>query len=386
MKRWRKWLSCVLVGTALVGMAGCGGGGGGSDDEMSCPSIRETKPYSANPYWREQWYFHKDTSFYAQNGIESEAHIHPLSTQRFTGRGVKIVIIDTSLDTEHEDLCGGVVKTYNVLTRTEDVEPKRDDDIDVKTHGTAVTGIAAATSNNRGISGIAPEAEIYFIRIPFGTNSYENYLVEAFEKAGEWDADVINCSWGTGEVQESLKSVIEDLAKNGRDGKGTIVIFSAGNGGEDQIGDEMGNDESAIPEVLGVGATNKYNERTKYSNYGPELDLMAPGGEYIGLTTLDPTGSMGFSNGNYIHYNEQDAFAGTSASAPVVTGIVALLLQADPNLTRQQVFDLLERNADKIADEGGSDCNYDTSGHSDHCGYGKVNVTKTINDLLGLQP
>ena len=149
----------------------------------------------------------------------------------------------------------------------------------------------------------------------------------------------------------------------------------------------MGNDESAIPEVLGIGATNKRNQRSKYSNYGPELDLMAPGGEYIGLTTLDPMGIMGDTDGNYIHYNNYYSFKGTSASAPVITGVVAQLLQADANLTREQVFDLLEKNADKIVNADGNPCNYDTStGHSDHCGYGKVNVTNTINHLLGRQP
>ena len=383
MNRWRTAVTFLLFAIMFLGVTGCGGG---SDDVMTCPLGRAVDPYIDNPYWKEQWYFHRDVTFYANNGIDENANIHPWPTQRYTGKGIKIVIIDTSLDTEHEDLCGGIAKTYNVLTKTEDVKPKVNDNIDVATHGTAVTGIAAATSNNKGISGIAPDAEIYFIRIPFDENSYVRYLVDAFEKAKEWGTDVVNCSWGTGDVDDSLKSAIRDLAIHGRNGKGTIIVFASGNGGDDGIGDDMGNDESAIPEVLGIGATNKFNRRTKYSNYGSELDLMAPGGEYIGLTTLDPTGTLGDSDGNYIHYNERYAFAGTSASAPVVTGIVAQILQAGANLTREQVFDLLERNADKIADADGSDCNYDANGHSDHCGYGKVNVTRTINDLLGRQP
>ena len=281
------------------------------------------------------------------------------------------------MDVTHEDLQGAVVNVYDVETKTTNVMPRSDDE----NHGTEVTGLIGASSNSVGITGIAPGVELYFIRLPFDQNINESMVVEALYKAKEWGADVINCSWGTGDVSDAVKEAIKDVAKTGRNGKGTIIVFASGNGGFDEVGDPIGNDESGIAEVLAVSSTNIYNKRTSYSNYGPELDLLAPGGEYLGLTTLDQMGVNGLVNGNYLPYYSYHTFAGTSASAPVVTGVVALLLEANGNLTREEVINILEKNADRVDT---NQCNYDsTTGHSIFCGYGKVNVQRSIAAALG---
>ncbi|WP_456403883.1 S8 family serine peptidase [Hydrogenimonas sp.] len=364
MRRMKHLLTAAL----LPFLFGCGGGG-----DVAAVQ-RSVAPYSDNPLYYQQWYFAKNDTFYAGYGIDPDAHIHPWPSTEFAGRGVKVVIIDDALDIWHEDLQGAIVQTYDEASGTSDVTPRSA----VENHGTEVTGIAAAGSNTLGISGIAPGAQIYFIRLPFDTAISDSMIVDAFERAKAWGADVINCSWGSGDVSDAVRAAIEDVAINGRGGKGTVVVFAAGNGGNDAIGDPIGNDESGIPEVIAVGATNIYNERTAYSNYGPELDLMAPGGEYLGLTTLDRMGSAGDDPGNYLPYNSQYAFGGTSAAAPIVTGVAALLLEADANLTRVEVMQTLQASADKI---DSAQCSYDATGHSDYCGYGKVNVTRAI---LGL--
>jgi len=340
------------------------------------PTTRTIAPYSDNPLLEQQWYFIKNDDFYRRYRIDTDAHIHPWPTQTYTGKGIKVVVIDDALDTTHEDLQGAVVETYDLETRTTNVRPRDNSEV----HGTAVTGLIGASSNSIGISGIAPGVELYFIRLPFNSAISDSVIVEAFQKAKEWGADVVNCSWGTGNVSDAVKSAIIDLARNGRNGKGTIIVFASGNGGIDGKGDPIGNDESGIDEVIAVSATNIYNQRTAYSNYGPQLDLVAPGGEYLGLATLDLMGYAGSDIGNYVEYDSSEAFGGTSAAAPIVTGVVALLLEANSSLTREEVIQILENNADKIDP---AQCTYDFNGHSDYCGYGKVNVERTIRALIG---
>ena len=376
----RLFYASVLMLAALL--TGCGGGGGGSGETFSSVvASRDLQPYENNPLYPQQWYAHYDDDFYRSLYVnyridaDPDAHIHPWPTQTYTGRGIKICIIDDALDTTHEDLSGGIVETYSVITGNSDVRPTSgilnyETTDDTLNHGTEVTGVAAASSNSVGISGIAPEASIYFIQLPLNRGVDTSDVLEAFEKAKEWNVDVINCSWGSGEISDGVRDAIVDIATNGRDGKGTIVVFAAGN--DDDL---IGNDESSIPEVIAVGATNIYNERTTYSNYGPSLDIMAPGGENFGIATLDQMGFAGEApyNANYLEYNDQKRFAGTSAAAPIVTGVVAQILQADPTLTREQVMEILRSSANKIGDEAYDD------GRNDYYGYGKVNVVKALN-------
>jgi len=361
-------ISNMFVIALVILLNGCGGDN--NDNVRSPLKHRSVEPYENNPLFYEQWYFSKNDVFYKLYDIDSDANIHPWPTTKYAGRGVKVVIIDDALDAYHEDLKSGVVATYDTESMSINVSPKSVDE----SHGTAVTGLALASSNGIGISGVAPGAQIYFIRIPFNKNFRLSMLVDAFEKAKEWGADVVNCSWGSGNVDDAVKSAIVDLAINGRNGKGTIIVFASGN---ENI--SMGNDESSIHEVLAVGATNRYNKRTSYSNFGPELDIMAPGGEFLGLASTDLTGNAGYSPGNYIEYYSFSAFGGTSASAPIVTGVVAQMLEADYNLTRVDVMEILRDSADKIDT---NQCAYDSNGHSNMCGYGKVNVTNAINKII----
>lgn len=378
MKRYN-YLSAVL--SALI-LTGCGGGGGsvenGDDEKTANPPHLSQKniEYSANPLYPQQWALHHDSEFYAkillQYGIvgDPNANIHPWpETTKYTGKGIKVGIIDDALDTRHEDLIGSIDATYNVATGGKDVSPEGY----WENHGTEVTGVAAARSNQLGIAGVAPEASIYFVKLPFSSGTSTSQIVEAFEKIKEWNVDVLNCSWGSGNADPAVKDAIVDLAKNGRKGKGTVIVFAVGNGSGDQTGDPIGNDESAIEEVIAVGATTIQNIRAEYSKYGPALDLMAPGGNEIGITTLDQMGPFGESYGNYLHYNDPYTFAGTSASAPIVTGVVAQLLQANKELTRKEIIQALEKSSDKIGDES-----YDQDGRNDYYGYGKVNASKAL--------
>jgi len=302
------------------------------------------------PYYFSQWYIHYDKSFYIKNKIDKNAGIHgEEQLNNYTGKGIKIAIIDDDLDIYHQDLEGIVVKTYGI---------NKEDKLK-SNHGTAVTGIIAAQINNKGIRGIAPDAEILFIKHNTKLSPKEEVLL--FKKAAEWGADIINCSWISYEVSKKAKAKIIDLTKTGRNKKGIIIVFSSGNGNQNNF-----LNESSIPNVISVGATNKYNKRAWYSNYGKNLDIMAPGGNYIGLPALD-----GFTH-KYISYKKPNTFTGTSASAAIVSGIVALMLEKNPNLTQKEVENILKQTSDKIGNK-----TY-INGRNNYYGYGKINVDKLM--------
>lgn len=329
----------------------------------------EVGDYLSEPLIYQQWSIIKDDDFYMENEIDDDAHIHPDNIYAvYTGSGIKIAIIDNGFDVTHEDLDGSIINTYDLETGTTDVSHNESDE----NHGTAVSGIVAARLNSIGIKGVASNADLILIKYKDAQMSDSDFI-ELFNKAEEFGADIINCSWGTGFVSDAVREKIEDLAINGRDGKGISIVFSSGNDNQD-----MRNDEANIEEVISVGATDKDNLRTYYSDYGRNLDIVSPGGYYLGITTLDASGSNGTSNydDNYLLFDDENGFTGTSASAPIVSGVIALMLEKDPDLTRVEIENLLKDNADKIGNVP-----YNSNERNNYYGYGKVNLSATMEKI-----
>jgi len=328
--------------------------------EISLPDSIE------DPFYQEQWYLHFDADFYNLYNIDPDAHIHAADYLiQHTGIGIKVAIIDDGLDLSHEDLQTAVTRTINVDGGS-DVSHNSFDDF----HGTAITGILGARSNSLGIKGVASNAELFFLK--YSSNISDSELIRLFYKAEEWGADVINNSWGTGNVSQALKDTIVELSRHGRQGKGINIVFAAGNDSQD-----MGNDEASIPEVISVASTDEDNLRAVYSDFGRELDVVAPGGYTLGMTTLDPMGDKGIASidENYLLFDDAEGFIGTSTSAPIVSGVIALLLEINPELTSTQVSDLLHNTADKVGT-----LDY-VGGRNNYYGYGKVNLSKAIEAL-----
>jgi subtilisin family serine protease len=303
----------------------------------------------------EQWYMQKDTNFYVTNGINSDAHIHPDTNtyQTFAGYGVKIAIIDDGFDINHPEIKDKIIATSYVKdngTITTDVTHS----YAIDHHGTAVAGIIGSKDDGVGIRGIAPDAGLILLKMPDLLS--DSNVIKLFDEAVRYGADVINCSWGTGDVSKTVRDHINALASSGRNGKGIIVVFASGNG-DSKIKEcnsiDIGNDEAGIENVIGVGATDGDNLRTCYSNYGDTLDIVAPGGYYDSISTLDPLGTNGVSNNEYNRYNQIEngtaiSFIGTSASAPIITGAISLLLEKNPNLTALEVQEKLKTATDTI--------------------------------------
>jgi subtilisin family serine protease len=178
----------------------------------------------------------------------------------------------------------------------------------------------------------------------------DSTIIKLFREAVEYGADVINCSWGRGNIGQNVRDYINDITRTARGGKGVNIVFAAGN---ENNGTVMETDEAGIENVIGVGATDGNNLRANYSNYGNLLDIVAPGGEYHSIATIDPLGINGATEDEYNRYNQIQnngnvRFIGTSASAPILTGAIALLLEKNPNLTSGEIQEKLKTATDTI--------------------------------------
>ena len=199
-------------------------------------------------------------------------------------------------------------------------------------HGTNVAGILGAVTNNTiGIAGIASGAKIMSLsHIFLDDAASQGKAAELIIKATNQGAHVINNSWGFQSSSTALSSAINYSITNGRDGKGCILVFGSGN----NYSSTMRFPASYTPEsrVIAVGATSYNGYRASFSDYGTNLDIVAPG---INIPTTT-TGNTYISN-----------FWGTSASTPHVSGVAALILAKNPNLYYDEVGFILQSSANK---------------------------------------
>ena len=249
-----------------------------------------------------------------------------------TGKGVKVLVIDSSFELTHPDL--RFSNTYNFNLQNRDITPDSTADY----HGTAVAGVIGANrGNNYGIMGVAPDSYLIAFNGLFEIIDDDVYLesyIETFYKALELDVDVINCSWtSTGIVDEASVDAINTFITQARDGKGGFVVFSSGNEASTSL-----LNEPALAKVISVGSIEADGSKSTYSNYGKRLDLVAPSN----FVSLDLTGTNGFST------SEMGFVAGTSFSAPIVAGIIALMLEVNPDITLDNALDIIYSTTKKV--------------------------------------
>lgn len=322
----------------------------------------------SEPNIKTQWGMYYDESFFNSKGIDSRASINGNSVYKtYSGKNIKIAVIDNGFEVNHPELQGRVHSTHNfsnVGSYTDVSHTKT-----TEYHGTAVAGIIAANMDKTGIRGVAPNAELILIK--FGETNSDIDFIKMFKTAIDNGADIINCSWGTGSVPEAVAEYLEEITQTGRDGKGVLIVFASGNSDT-----TIGNDEAALDSVIGVGATDHDNLRTNYSNYGPELDIMVPGGgdnsSDYSISTIDPQYEDGATSGSYNLYNATSGFIGTSASAPILSGALALLLESNYQLTKDEVIAKLQKSSDKISENVPYLIDIDTYGSTEVTFYGDL--------------
>lgn len=205
-------------------------------------------------------------------------------------------------------------------------------------------------------------------------------------------AAVVSCSWKARAQNYRLPTLTHEAiarcAREGRGGRGCVVVFAAGNEGVDIEAPAQGtfNGFAVHPDVIAVAASTSRDERAHYSNFGKAIAVCAPssGVGGLGITTVDVTGNFtcgatsipaGYASGPYTH-----DFGGTSSSTPLVAGICALLLSLRPDLSATSVKHVLCQTARKIGDLA----QYDANNHSVLYGHGCVDASAAVAAILQL--
>lgn len=337
--------------------------------------VRLIKPMSSLPndtYVNKQWAINNTGQ---TGGIVGE-DINVLEAWDITkgSKDIIIAIVDEGVDYTHEDLnvADKLVTGYDACFKRDNPNPETAD-----AHGTACAGIAAAKSNNnKGIAGVAPDCKIMGIRIAYGVESGgeivwvtdDAKIADGIVKSVDRGADVLSNSWGGGGDSQTITNAINYAKQKGRNGKGCVVCFAAGN--DNGKVSYPGNLDS----VITVAACNEYGQRKSKtskdgeywwgSNYGPQVDVAAPG---VHIYTTDIMNKAGYSTGNY-----EDGFNGTSAATPHVAGVAALVLSVAPALKASEVEEIIKNTADDITPKG----------FDNYTGYGRINAFKAVSKAL----
>ncbi|NJM96373.1 MAG: S8 family serine peptidase [Phormidesmis sp. RL_2_1] len=365
--------------------------------------------------YSEQWHlYHRSNS----SDLAPNSHVFAEKAWDMTrgSRSVVIAITDDGFDLAHPDLqgAGKIVAPRDLKNQDGLPTPTAHEN-----HGTAVAGVALAEENGQGIVGIAPGCSL----MPIQTTGFlDDSSIEAlFNWAVSQGADVISCSWSPAAVyfplSRRISQAINRAATQGRDGKGCVIVFSAGNANRPVEGkvEESGWAKNLItgvtnwlsgfaihPDVITVSACTSLSRKAAYSNWGRHISVAAPSnnappnmslsegtfttGPQIlqtrlkgrAVLTSDRTGSDGYTPDDYA------GFGGTSSACPLVAGIVGLMLSVNPDLSASEVKQLLQSTTDKIIDSdpdpqlGQRYGTYDSSGHSFWFGYGKVNAYQAV--------
>ncbi len=340
------------------------------------------------------------------------------------GRGVVIGIVDDGMEWSHPDLAPNVIKELQYDWNGQDNDPQpdyfkvdADGYLDPDNHGTACAGVAAARGNNRiGVSGVAPEANLAGMRLIAGPSTDLDEAEAMTWKMG--DIHVLSNSWVYPPFQSTpnwslawyplrengplTEAALKYAVDYGRGGRGTIITFAAGNSDEFYV---MQEDQSITSEKSGarmdfsalqssiytiaVGAVNSMGVKSNYSQIGAALLISAPSnttdGSGLGIMTTDNKGRFGYNPG----FDSDDfpgsgdvtkTFGGTSSACPVVSGVIALMLEKNPDLGWRDVQEILIRSAVKV-DEDDADWIENGAGlhFNDKYGAGLVDAAAAVN-------
>ncbi|MCX7426444.1 MAG: S8 family serine peptidase, partial [Planctomycetia bacterium] len=341
-----------------------------------------------DPLFPEQWHLENTGQDGGTPGLD--AHVVP-AWDSVLGTGVVIGVVDTGLQYNHPDLLAQYRAdlSYDFIDHDPDPSPRTFDE----NHGTAVAGVSAAAGDNAvGVSGAAPGAEIAGLRLIGGyftdfdcasALSYQNQEIDIYNNS--WGPSASFFNWPRTEGPMSL-AALEDGVTNGRDGLGNIYLFAAGNSrveGSDANLFDLSNSRYAIA-VAGIDSTGHY---ASYSNPGACLLIS---GYTDNIVTTDRTGEDGYnSTGTFDgdplpDTNYTSTFNGTSAATPLVSGVIALILEANPSLTYRDVQYILVNSAEKN-DAYDSDWTVNAAGyHVNHnYGFGAIDAEAAVQLAYG---
>ena len=402
-----------------------------------------------DPLYQYQWHLNNtgQTNFATTAGISGQdLNVDTVISSGFTGKGVTVAVLDSGLEIAHEDLVENIISgSYDFLNS--DTDPTNSDSNG--DHGTSVAGLIAAKGwNNKGGRGVAPNASLIgynYLKNPSLSNQLQAW---GTNPPFSVDVDIYNMSYGVGYIDGETTYDLPNYLPNSwvagltngltlRNGKGAIYIKSSGNYYDTNATSDCGvtlltctdmmiDNYSGQPYIMHVGALQANGEVSSYTSPGSALWISGFGGEtgnntiHTGvsgstlnkpamMTTDQSTCSKGYtqtgvsagSGSNYNAFNNGDhaensscnyasTFNGTSAGAPTVAGVVALMLEANPDLTWRDVKHIIATTADQVGTD--SDFTYtfngikqyewetNSAGYKFHnwFGFGKIDAAEAV--------
>lgn len=250
------------------------------------------------------------------------------SSLGYTGKGVKIAIIDSGINSKHPDLkvAGGISKVENSSAFT-----------DGNGHGTHVAGVIGALNNSIGTVGVAPDAQLYSVKVltSKGVGTLEG-VVAGIQWAIDQKVDIINMSLTTVTDDQSLRNI----TKKAYDA-GILIVAASGNERESGLYSDVLY-PARFPSVIAVGSVSQLNRLSYFSNYGASQELVAPGENILSSFTDSKTATQ----------EDYAISEGTSVATPFVAGTFAQYMEAYPHLSNKQLRETVKRAAMDLGVKG----------------------------------
>lgn len=331
------------------------------------PLVKRAAPN--DPLFSQQWSFFNTGALGGVAG--ADANITPAWALGYLGRGVTVAIVDDGLYIDHPDLAPNVDPALCHDFVDEDADPS------AGYHGTECGGVAAARGNNLlGLAGAAYLADLAGLRM-LDLYGVDSVTAEALSHENG-QIDVYSCSWGPWDSGNHTEGpgpltldALEASVTQGRGGLGNIYPWAGGNG--NQSHDDANYDGYVNSRfTIGVAASDISGQQSYYSEPGACILVNAPSsGGVAGVVSTTPTGYT-------------STFGGTSAAAPLVAGVVALMLEANPQLTWRDVHQILAKTAEKN-DPANPDWAVNGAGLdvSHAYGFGRVDAEAAVAAALG---
>lgn len=356
------------------------------NEGVACAAPLWRKPMKTrsvpDPLLDLQWHLNNS----GQGGGLPDADIRAFDAWAISrGAGVTVGVVDDGLELRHPDLAA------NVLAAISRDFIRGGSDTTAGKHGTAVGGVVAAVGGNGlGGSGTAPAARLVGLRILDEEEIVDEGAVA--EAIGyDWDAiPILNNSWGPADdaysafegPSELARAVMQEAVSRGRGGLGRVMVWAAGNGGDSDNSNLDG--YANARQVIAVTATGNHGLAADYAEEGANILLNAPSsGGSLDILSTDRSGALGYNDGQSpgeaANADYTNGFGGTSAAAPMVSGVAALVLAANPALNWREVRQLLAASATQN-DPANRRWRRNAAGYwiNEQYGYGRVNAADAV--------